>query len=54
MFIHVLNKRSFISWRSTSLAFSYAKLAQAKNACLRSRAKIRRGIGKKRGAAFLL
>jgi AraC-like DNA-binding protein len=39
--------------RSTSIAFSYAKLAQSKNACLRSRAKIRLGISKE-GAAVLL
>jgi hypothetical protein len=46
MLIHVLNERSFISHRSASIAFLYAKLAQAKNTCLRSRAKIRLGIGK--------
>jgi hypothetical protein len=54
MFIHDLNKRSFILRRSTSIAFSYAKLAQAKNAYLYSRAKIRRRISKKSGAVFSL
>lgn len=39
MLIHALNERSFTSLRSTSIAFSYAKLAQAKNARLRNRAK---------------
>jgi hypothetical protein len=48
MFIHALNERSFISRRSTSIAFFHAKLAQAKNTRLRSRAKIRPEIGKER------
>jgi hypothetical protein len=30
MFIHALNERSFISRRSTLIAFFHAKLAQAK------------------------
>ena len=39
--------------RSTSIAFSFAKLAQAKNSYLRSRAKIRQGISKERRAPWL-
>lgn len=53
MFIHAMSEHSFTSRRSTSIAFLYAKFAQAENAFLRSDAKIRLGIGKEGKALFL-